>query len=636
MSRGGVTQPMNLQSDESRKDGPSGAPVSKSDLDSVVVRFAGDSGDGVQMLGSQFSQETALAGNSLATFPDFPAEIRAPTGTTYGVSAFQIHFGSRVIKTAGDQPDVLVALNPAALIVNYKTLRKGGLVVLDSGAFKEKDIKRAGFTADPRTDGTLKEFRVMEIDVSAQALEVAKPFGLSQKDALRTKNLWVLGLISWMYDRETTSTMNYITRKFGDSPIGEANIAALKAGHAYGEIHELSGDIAPVQMPAVKFEPGTYRLITGAEALSWGLAAGAQLAGLEMVLASYPITPSSPILHILARMKQFGITTFQAEDEIAACCAAIGASYGGKLGVTASSGPGIALKTEAIGLAISTELPLVIVDTQRAGPSTGLPTKTEQSDLNIAVFGRNGDAPIPVVSARSAGDCFDVAIEAVRLATKYMTPVMILSDGYIANAAEPWRIPAMSDYAPFKVKFREDPEGFHPFVRDPKTLARAWAVPGTPGLTHRIGGIEKDYNSGNISYDPGNHQKMTDTRFAKIDNIADDIPEQGVEIGETKGKLAVVGWGSTYGPINRAVSNMRDAGHDVSHIHIRHIWPLPRNLGQLLKNFDKVLVAEMNNGQMLTFLKGQYLVDAHGLLKVSGQPLKIDEIEEAIRSQFGI
>ena len=627
---------MNLQTDASRNGQPSGEPVSKSDLDSIVVRFAGDSGDGVQLLGSQFSQETALAGNSLATFPDFPAEIRAPTGTTYGVSAFQINFGSRVVKTAGDQPDVLVALNPAALMVNYKGLRKGGLLILDSGAFKDREIKRAGFTVDPRLDGSLKEFRVMEIDISAQALEVAKPFGVSQKEALRTKNLWTLGLVSWMYDRELTSTMEYVSRKFGaDDPVGQANVAALKAGHAYGETHELSGDVTPTQMPAVKFEPGTYRLVTGAESLAWGVAAGAQLAGLEMVLASYPITPSSPILHILARLKQFGITTFQAEDEIAACCAAVGASYGGKLGVTASSGPGIALKTEAIGLAISTELPLVILNTQRAGPSTGLPTKTEQSDLFIAVYGRNGDAPIPVIASRSPGDCFEVAIEAVRLATKYMTPVMVLSDGYIANAAEPWLIPSMKDYKPFKVEFRKDPEGFHPFLRDPKTLARVWAVPGTPGLMHRIGGIEKDYNSGNISYDPANHQKMTDTRFAKIDNIADDIPEQGVEVGDTKGKLAVVGWGSTFGPINRAVHNMREKGFDVSHIHIRHVWPLPRNLGTLLKSYEKVLVAEMNNGQMLTHLKGQLLIDAKGLLKVSGQPLKIDEVTSAIRSHLG-
>jgi 2-oxoglutarate ferredoxin oxidoreductase subunit alpha len=608
----------------------------KSELDSIVVRFAGDSGDGVQLLGHQFSQETALAGNSLATFPDFPAEIRAPTGTTYGVSAFQINFGSRVVKTAGDQPDVLVVLNPAALMVNYKILRKGGLVILDSGAFKEREIKRAGFMVDPRTDGTLKEFRVLELDISAQALEVAKPYGVSQKEALRTKNLWVLGLVSWMYDRELNSTREYVARKFGaEDPIGLANLAALQAGHAYGETHEISGDVSPVQMPAVKFEPGTYRLVSGAEALSWGLVAGAQLAGLEAVLASYPITPSSPILHILARLKQYGVTTFQAEDEIAACCAALGASYGGKLGITASSGPGVALKTEAIGLGISTELPLVVVNTQRAGPSTGLPTKTEQSDLFLAVFGRNADAPIPVVASRSPGDCFEVAIEAVRLATKYMTPVMLLSDGYIANAAEPWRIPSMKDYTPFPVEFRKDPEGFHPFVRDPKTLARVWAVPGTPGLMHRIGGIEKDYNSGNISYEAANHQKMTDTRTAKINNIANDIPEQGVEAGETQGKLAVVGWGSTFGPINRAVQNMRTKGLDVSHIHIRHIWPLPRNLGDLLKGFEKVLVAEMNNGQMLTLLKSQYLIDAKSLLKVSGQPLRIDEVESAIRSHLG-
>jgi 2-oxoglutarate ferredoxin oxidoreductase subunit alpha len=627
---------MNLQANPGRGDGASAAPASKADVESVVVRFAGDSGDGVQLLGSQFSQETALAGNSLATFPDFPAEIRAPTGTTYGVSAFQINFGSRVVKTAGDQPDVLVALNPAALKVNLNVVRKGGLMILDSGAFKEKDIKRAGFDQDPRTDGSLKQYRVVEIDISAQALEVAKPFGVSQKEALRTKNLWVLGLVSWMYDREMTSTLDYIARKFGgEDPIGKANMAALKAGHAYGETHEISGDIAPLHLPAVKFEPGTYRLVSGAEALSWGLVAGAQLAKLEVLLASYPITPSSPILHILARLKQYGVSTFQAEDEIAACCAAIGASFGGKLGITASSGPGIALKTEAIGLAISTELPLVIVDTQRAGPSTGLPTKTEQSDLFIAVWGRNADAPLPVIAARSPGDCFDAAIEAVRLATKYMTPVMLLSDGYIANAAEPWRIPSIKDRTPFPATFRTDPEGYEVFQRDPKTLARAWVKPGTPGMMHRIGGIEKDSITGNISYEAANHQKMTDTRFAKIDGIANDIPEQGVEIGDTKGKLAVVGWGSTFGPINRAVHTMRSQGHDVSHIHIRHIWPLPRNLGALLKAYDKVLVAEMNKGQMLTLLKSQYLIDAKGLLKVSGQPLKIAEVENAIRAQLG-
>ncbi|TAL04767.1 MAG: 2-oxoacid:acceptor oxidoreductase subunit alpha [Rhodospirillaceae bacterium] len=626
---------MNLQAKPGRGDTASATPGLKADTETVVVRFAGDSGDGVQLLGGQFAQETALAGNSLATFPDFPAEIRAPTGTTYGVSAFQINFGSRVVKTAGDQPDVLVALNPAALKVNLSLVRKGGLVILDSGAFKEKDIKRAGFNQDPRTDGTLKEYRVIEIDISAQALEVAKPFGVSQKEALRTKNLWTLGLVSWMYDREMASTQSYVARKFGeDDPVGKANAAALKAGHAYGETHEISGDISPAHFPSVKFEPGTYRLVSGAEALSWGLVAGAQLAGLELLLSSYPITPSSPILHNLAKLKQFGVSTFQAEDEIAACCAAIGASFGGKLGITASSGPGIALKTEAIGLAISTELPLVIVDTQRAGPSTGLPTKTEQSDLFIAVWGRNGDAPVPVIASRAPGDCYEVAIEAVRLATKYMTPVILLSDGYIANAAEPWKIPSIKDHAPFPVTFRTDAEGYQVYNRDPKTLARAWVKPGTPGMMHRIGGIEKDSVTGNISYEAANHQKMTDTRFAKIDGIANDIPEQTVEVGDTKGKLAVVGWGSTFGPINRAVHNMRAKGLDVSHIHIRHIWPLPRNLEALLKSYDKVLVAEMNNGQMLTLLRSQYVIDAKGLLKVSGQPLKIAEVENAIRAQL--
>jgi 2-oxoglutarate ferredoxin oxidoreductase subunit alpha len=625
---------MNVQTGKGGE--PREAAQSKAEKHSVVVRFAGDSGDGVQLLGSQFSLETALAGNSLATFPDFPAEIRAPTGTTYGVSAFQINFGSRVIKTAGDQPDVLIAFNPAALNVNYKQVRRGGIVILDSGSFKEKEIKRAEWESDPRTSGVLSDFRVIEIGISQQALECAKPFGVSQKEALRTKNIWVLGLVSWMYDHDIGGIVDNLQKKFGaEDPVAKANVAALKAGHAYGEIHEISGELGPTRFAAVKQEPGTYRLISGAEALSWGLVAGAHLAGVEAVLASYPITPSSPVLHILARLKQFGVTTFQAEDEIAACCAALGASFGGKLGITASSGPGIALKTEAIGLGISTELPLVVVNTQRAGPSTGMPTKTEQSDLFLSVWGRNADAPIPVIASRSPGDCFDVAVEAVRLATKYMTPVMLLSDGYIANAAEPWRIPSIKDYAPFPVAFRTNPDGYNVFMRDPKTLARPWVRPGTPGMMHRIGGIEKDTLTGNISYADANHQKMTDTRAAKINNIANDIPEQKVEVGGTKGRLAVVGWGSTYGPLSRAVSNMRDRGLDAAHIHIRYVWPLPRNLGALLKNYEKVLVAEMNNGQMLTLIKSQYLIDAKGLLKVSGQPLKIEEVEDAIRARLG-
>tara|TARA_B110000438_G_scaffold259059_1_gene268182 strand:+ start:7793 stop:9676 length:1884 start_codon:yes stop_codon:yes gene_type:complete len=625
---------MNLQTDPSQGESSDGAPLSEADSDSVVVRFAGDSGDGIQLLGGQFSQATALDNNSLATFPDFPAEIRAPTGTTYGVSAFQIKFGSRHIRTSGDAPDVLVALNPAALKVNYEQVLRGGLIILDTGSFGERNLKKAGFEVDPREDGTLKEYRTIEIDISALTLEATKPFDVTQKEALRAKNLWTLGLVDWMYGRSLDATETFITRKFGDSAISQANIAALKAGHAYGETAEVSGDIPQTRLGEVKFEPGEYRLVSGAEALSWGLVAGCKLAGIDMTFCSYPITPSSPILHILSRLKNFGVTTFQAEDEIAAACSALGASYTGKMGITASSGPGIALKTEAIGLAISTELPLIIVDTQRAGPSTGLPTKTEQSDLFLTVWGRNADAPMPVLSARSPGDCFETAIEAVRLATKYMTPVFLLSDGYIANAAEPWLIPSMSDYDPFPVSHRTDPEGFQPFSRDDETLARPWVKPGTPGLMHRIGGIEKADGSGNISYDPDNHQLMTDLRFAKIDGIANDIPAQTVESGAEKGKLAVVGWGSTYGPINRAVTRMLSEGYDVSHIHIRHIWPLPANLIDLLHDFDEVLVAEMNKGQMLTFLRSQCGRPIEGHLKVNGQPLTIHEVQDAIRARL--
>lgn len=605
-------------------------------VESVVVRFAGDSGDGMQITGSQFSSSTALHGNDLATFPDFPAEIRAPIGTTFGVSAFQINFGSRAIKTSGDKSDVLVAMNAAALKVSLSNLREGGLVILDTGSFNERNFVKAGYKVDPRTDGSLAHYQVMEIDISKMTLDVAKPLGLSQKEALRCKNMWTLGLVYWMYDRDLQPTIDWLQGKFGAKApeVAAANIAALKAGHAFGETVEISGDYAGYSIGQASIEKGLYRLVQGSEALAWGLLAGSQLAGLEMLLASYPITPSSPVLHSLSDLKAFGVLTFQAEDEIAAACAAIGASYAGRLGVTASSGPGIALKTEAIGLAIGTELPLVIVNTQRAGPSTGLPTKTEQSDLYLSVYGRNADAPMPVLSVRSPGDAFETAIEAVRIATKYMTPVMLLSDGYIANAAEPWLVPDIADYKPFPVKFRTDPEGFHPFLRDPKTLARAWAVPGTPGLAHRIGGIERDYNSGNISYEPENHQRMTDTRANKILGIANDIPEQQVEIGAPGGKMVVVGWGSTYGPINRAVSNMREAGYDVSHIHLRYIWPLPRNLGDLLRSYDQVLIAEMNTGQLRTLLRAEYLVPADGLNKVSGQPMMISEVEDAIRSRL--
>jgi 2-oxoglutarate ferredoxin oxidoreductase subunit alpha len=609
------------------------APQTRAPLESAVVRFAGDSGDGMQLTGGRFTEVTAVAGNDLSTFPDFPAEIRAPVGTTFGVSSFQINFGSRAIKTAGDQLDVLVAMNPAALTVELKELKTGGLIVADSGSFNERNLRKAGYTENPLEDGSLEKYRVIKLDISQLTLDAVKPFGLSNKDALRCKNMWTLGLIFWMFDREREDTITWLKEKFAKLPqVADANIAALNAGNAFGETAEMPDGFDGYEVGQAAIEPGLYRTVTGGEALSWGLVAGSELAGLKIFMGSYPITPASPLLHALSHMKEFGVVTFQAEDEIAAVCSAIGASYSGMIGVTSSSGPGIALKAEAIGLAISVELPLIIVNSQRAGPSTGLPTKTEQSDLYQAVYGRNADSPLVVLATRSPSDCFDVAIEAVRIATKYMTPVMLLTDGYIANAAEPWAIPDMDKIEPFPVKFHTEIEGFHPSKRDDKTLARVWAIPGTPGLEHRVGGIEKAYTSGNISYDADNHQRMTDVRKAKIDGIANDIPLQGVEIGNDKGKLAVVGWGSTFGSVSRAVGNLRAEGLDVSHIHLRHIWPLPRNLGDLLGNFDKVLVPEMNSGQLRTVLRAEYLVPAEGLNKVSGQPFKIAEIEAAIRA----
>ena len=610
--------------------------VEREAVESVVVRFAGDSGDGMQLTGNQFTLATALAGNDLATFPDFPAEIRAPAGTTYGVSAFQINFGARVIKTSGDAPDVLVAMNPAALKVNVRDLKIGGLIIADSGTFKERNLKKAGYADNPLTDGSLEKYRLYDIDISRFTLEAVKDSGLAQKDALRCKNMWTLGLVSWMYGRKRKATVDWLSQKFAKRPeIAAANIAALNAGHAFGETAELPQGVSVYHVPEADIAPGLYRTVSGYEALAWGLVAGTQAAALELMLSSYPITPASTLLHTLASFKQFGVVTFQAEDEIAAVCAAIGASYAGALGVTSSSGPGIALKTEAIGLAIAVELPLIVVNSQRAGPSTGMPTKTEQSDLYQAVFGRNADAQVVVLAARSPADCFEVAIEAVRLAAKYMTPVILLSDGYIANAAEPWLIPDVEELPGIDVSFRTDPADFHPFQRDPATLARPWVRPGTPGLEHRIGGLEKDFETSHISYDPENHQRMTDVRAAKIAGIAQDIPPQAVEAGRDEGRLAVVGWGSTYGPISRAVDNVRDDGLDVSHIHIRHIWPLPSNLGGLLAGFDQVLVPEMNNGQLVTVLRAKYLVPAEGFNNVSGQPFKIAEIESAVRERVG-
>ena len=602
--------------------------------DAVVVRFAGDSGDGMQLTGGQFTLSSALAGNDFATFPDFPAEIRAPIGTLFGVSAFQINFGSSAIDTAGDQPDVLIAMNPAALKTNVGSLREGGLIIADTGEFNQRNLDKAKYATNPFEDGSLAKWQVLAFDISALTLEAVKPFGMGNKDALRCKNMWTLGLALWMFDRDRQPIIDWLNAKFAKNQVlADANIAALNAGHAYGETAELAGPLKQYHVDAAPAPAGLYRTVTGAESISFGLVAGAQLAGLKMFFGGYPITPASAILHHLSRLKEYGITTFQAEDEIAAICSAIGASYAGQLGVTSSSGPGIALKGEAMGLAIMTELPLVIVNSQRGGPSTGLPTKTEQSDLYQAVYGRNGDAPMPVIAARSPVDCFDCAVEAVRIAVEYMTPVMLLTDGYIANAAEPWLVPDLEEYTPFPVEFLESvPEdGFKPYSRDHK-LKRPWVKPGTPGLLHRIGGIEKEVDTGHINYAPANHQAMTDIRSAKVNNVADSIPDQIVEQGAAGAKLAVVGWGSTYGPIKQAVRRKRAEGIDVAHVHIRHIWPMPKNMAELLKSFDKVIVPEMNTGQLKTILRDQFLVDAQPVNKVSGQPFTIAEIEAAIGS----
>lgn len=604
--------------------------------EAVVVRFAGDSGDGMQLTGGQFTLSTALAGNDLATFPDFPAEIRAPQGTLFGVSAFQINFGSTEVDTAGDAPDVLVAMNPAALKTNVGALKRGGLIIADSGEFTKRNLEKAKYDTNPLEDGSLEGWQLLAFDISAHTLEAVKPFELGKKEALRCKNMWTLGLALWMFDRDRQPLIDWLKAKFAKAPLlADANIAALNAGHAYGETAELAGPLRQLHINPAKSEPGLYRTVTGAEAVSLGLVAGAQLAGLPLFFGGYPITPASAILHHLVKLKEFGVTTFQAEDEIAAVASAIGASWAGHLGVTSSSGPGIALKTEAIGLGVMTELPLVIVNSQRGGPSTGLPTKTEQSDLYQAVYGRNGDTPVPVIAARSPADAFECAIEACRIAVQYMTPVMLLTDGYIGNAAEPWKVPDPKSFTPFPATFLEEPNGpdgtLLPYARDGKG-ARPWIKPGTPGLMHRIGGIEKNPGTGNIDYAPASHQTMTDARKAKVDGIARGIPAQGIEIGKPGGKLAVVGWGSTFGPIHQAVRRARRKGQDVSHIHVRHVWPLPANLGDLLKGYERILVPEMNTGQFKTVLRDQFLVDAKPYNKVSGQPFTIAEIEAAIEA----
>jgi 2-oxoglutarate ferredoxin oxidoreductase subunit alpha len=602
------------------------------ELLAVVIRFAGDSGDGMQLTGNQFTLASAVSGNDLATFPDFPAEIRAPVGTTFGVSSFQINFGTRKIRTIGDELDVLVAMNPAALITNVEDLRDNGVLIVDKGTFNDRNLAKAGYDENPLKDGSLTKFRLMSIDISELTLSAVKSVegvSVTNKESLRSKNMWALGLVFWLFERDRQVTLDWLDEKFAKLPdIAKINKAALEAGYTYGDVSDLPSEVDHHAVPPAEIPAGLYRNISGSEGICWGLALGAALAGLNLSYCSYPITPASNMLHGFVRMgADYNISTFQAEDEIAAACAAIGASYAGNLGVTGSSGPGVALKTEAIGLACATELPLIIVNAQRGGPSTGLPTKTEQSDLYQAVYGRNADTPLAVIAASSPGDCFYAAIEAVRISVKYMTPVMLLTDGFIANASEPWEVPDISEIDGFEVD-RTLPKDFQPYRRDPDTLSRPWVVPGTKGGIHRIGGIERADGSGNISYDPENHQKMTDIRANKILGIADDIPEQTITQGEATGKLAIVGWGSTYGPISKAVENLRVDRHNVSHIHLRHIWPLPRNLKQLLDGFELILLPEMNKGQCTTLLKAETLIDIRPLMKVSGKPFKASEIEQ--------
>ncbi len=595
------------------------------------MRLAGDSGDGIQLMGSQFAVSTALSGSDFATFPDYPAEIRAPVGTTFGVSAYQINLGGGPITTAGDAPQVLVAFNPAALKVSLPLLANGALVIVNNDGFTPRNLAKANYDSDPREDGTLNDFQVVAADISHLNLEAVKEFGMSKSESGRCKNFYALGMLLWMFDRELGPTEAWIRKRLAGKPtLRDANIKALHAGHAFGETAELSASIAQIALPRAEMAPGVYRSITGAEALALGLAAAGELANREVMFCSYPITPASPLLHRLVRLQELGIGTFQAEDEIAAICAAIGASYGGMIGVTSSSGPGIALKTEAMGLAVSAELPLVIVNWQRGGPSTGLPTKTEQSDLYQAVYGRNADTPIPVLAASNSGECFDMAIEATRIALRHMTPVILLADGYLSNAAEPWRVPDMNDYEPITTIAVPESDASpqqRAFSRDEQTLGRPWVTPGMPGLVHRIGGLESDRETGHISYDPANHQRMTKLRADKVEAVAGYIGEQAIESGPDSGDVVVVGWGSTYGPIYQAV---RSTG--ASFIHLRHLNPFPANLGEMLARFDKVLVPEMNNGQLVTLLKDKLCIEPESFTKVTGHPFLIGELVDKIES----
>ncbi|NUO98017.1 MAG: 2-oxoacid:acceptor oxidoreductase subunit alpha [Nonomuraea sp.] len=601
-------------------------------LDRVIIRFAGDSGDGMQLTGDRFTAGTAEFGNDLSTLPNFPAEIRAPAGTLPGVSSFQLHFADHDILTPGDAPNVLVAMNPAALKANLGDLPRGADIIANIDEFTKRNLQKVGYAASPLEDESLSEWRVHAVPLTSLTVKALEGFEISKKDAERAKNMFALGLLSWLYHRPTEQTITFLQQKFAKKPdIAKANIAAFQAGWNYGETTEsfsVSYEVKPARLT-----PGVYRNISGNQALSYGLIAASVLSKLPLFLGSYPITPASDILHELSKHKRFGIRTFQAEDEIAGVGAALGAAFGGALGVTTTSGPGVALKAETVGLAVTTELPLLVVDVQRAGPSTGMPTKTEQTDLLMAMFGRNGESPLPIVAPMSPSDCFDAAIEAARIAVKYRTPVMLLSDGYLANGSEPWRLPEVSDLPDISQNYTTEPNGedgqFLPFKRDTETLARPWAIPGTPGLEHRIGGIEKADGTGNISYDPDNHDLMVRTRAAKIAGI--DVPDLEVDDADGDAKVLVIGWGSTYGPIAAAVRRIRRAGGKVAQAHLRHLNPLPANTGEVLKRYDKVLLPEINLGQLALLLRARYLVDVISYNRVRGLPFKAEELAGVIQ-----
>ena len=607
-------------------------------IEDVVIKFAGDSGDGMQLTGTQFSNNTALIGNDLSTFPDFPAEIRAPQGTLAGVSGFQLHFSSNRIFTPGDACDVLVAMNAAALKANLKSLKKGGIIIANTDGFDAKNLRLANYPdgVNPLEDGSLASYQLHTMDVTKMTREALKESTLGMKEKDRAKNMFVLGFVYWLYDRSLESTENFLNEKFGKKPeILESNLKVLRAGYNLGDTVEAF--TTRYRVEKARMEPGTYRSITGNTALAYGLIAASQKANLPLFLGTYPITPASDILHELSRYKNFGIRTFQAEDEIAGITSAIGASYGGHMGVTTTSGPGMALKGEAMGLAVMLEIPLLIINIQRGGPSTGLPTKTEQSDLLQAYYGRNGECPMPIVSASTPSDCFNAVYEAFRISIAHMTPVIFLSDGYIANGAEPWRFPKSADLPVIPVKFKTaleaGEEQYLPYHRD-ENLVRPWAVPGTPGLEHRIGGLEKQNITGNVSYDPENHQVMVKIRQEKVDKIADHIPLQQIELGPEKGKVLVLGWGSTYGAIKSAVLDLLAEGHEVSHAHIRYLRPFPKNLGEILASFDKVLIPEINNGQLIKIIRDQYLIDAQGYNKIMGVPITKSELVNKIREML--